>query len=94
MVNKVILIGNLGRDPETRTTQTGTPVTKFSLATSRTWRDQDGTKQSHTEWHNVVVWGKQAEIAAQYLTKGKQVYIEGRNQTSKWEEGRGNSLPH
>jgi single-strand DNA-binding protein len=86
MVNKVILIGNLGRDPEVRSTPSGQPNAKFTLATSRRWRDKNGQKQEQTEWHNIVVWGKQAEIAGQYLTKGKQVYIEGRIQTSSWED--------
>jgi single-strand DNA-binding protein len=86
MVNKVILIGNLGRDPEVRSTQSGQPVASFTLATSRRWRDKAGQKQEQTEWHNIVVWGKQAEIAGQYLTKGKQVYIEGRLQTRSWDD--------
>lgn len=86
MVNKVILIGNLGRDPEVRSTPSGQPVASFTLATSRRWRDKGGQKQEQTEWHNIVVWGKQAEIAGQYLTKGKQVYIEGRLQTRSWDD--------
>lgn len=86
MVNKVILIGNLGRDPEVRSTQSGQPVASFTVATSRRWRDKNGQKQEQTEWHNIVVWGKQAEIAGQYLTKGKQVYIEGRLQTRSWDD--------
>ena len=86
MVNKVILIGNLGRDPEVRSTPSGQPVASFTLATSRRWRDKSGAKQEQTEWHNIVVWGKQAEIAGQYLTKGKQVFIEGRLQTRSWED--------
>ena len=86
MVNKVILIGNLGRDPEVRSTPSGQPVASFTLATSRRWRDKNGQKQEQTEWHNIVVWGKQAEIAGQYLTKGKQVFIEGRLQTRSWED--------
>jgi single-strand DNA-binding protein len=86
MVNKVILIGNLGRDPEVRSTQSGQPVATFTLATSRRWRDKSGQKQEQTEWHTVVVWGKQAEIAGQYLTKGKQVYVEGRLQTRSWDD--------
>ena len=79
-VNKAILIGNLGRDPELKTTPGGQAVARFSLATTETWKDQAGEKQSKTEWHNVVVWGKQAEIAEKYLRKGKQVYVEGRIQ--------------
>lgn len=86
MVNKVILIGNLGRDPEVRSTPSGQPVASFTLATSRRWRDKGGQKQEQTEWHNIVVWGKQAEIAGQYLTKGKQIYIEGRLQTRSWDD--------
>ncbi|HYO12321.1 MAG TPA: single-stranded DNA-binding protein [Thermoanaerobaculia bacterium] len=86
MVNKVILIGNLGRDPEVRSTPSGQPVASFTLATSRRWRDKNGQRQEQTEWHNIVVWGKQAEIAGQYLTKGKQVYIEGRLQTRSWDD--------
>ena len=86
MVNKVILIGNLGRDPEVRSTTSGQPVASFTLATSRRWRDKNGQKQEQTEWHNIVVWGKQAEIAGQYLTKGKQVFIEGRLQTRSWDD--------
>jgi single-strand DNA-binding protein len=86
MVNKVILIGNLGRDPEVRSTPSGQPVASFTLATSRRWKDKNGQKQEQTEWHQIVVWGKQAEIAGQYLTKGKQVYIEGRLQTRSWDD--------
>lgn len=86
MVNKVILIGNLGRDPEVRSTPSGQPVANFTLATSRRWRDKNGQKQEQTEWHTVVCWGKQAEIAGQYLTKGKQIYVEGRLQTRSWDD--------
>jgi single-strand DNA-binding protein len=86
MVNKVILIGNLGRDPELRSTASGQPVANFSLATNRRWRDRDGNRQEQTEWHNIVCWGRQAEVAAQYLTKGKQIYVEGRIQTRSWED--------
>jgi single-strand DNA-binding protein len=86
MVNKVILIGNLGRDPEVRSTPSGQPVASFTLATSRRWRDKSGQKQEQTEWHQIVVWGKQAEIAGQYLTKGKQIYVEGRLQTRSWDD--------
>ncbi len=86
MVNKVILIGNLGRDPEIRTTPSGQTVATFTLATSRRWKDRDGNRQEKTEWHNIVVWGKQAEVAGQYLTKGKQVFIEGRIETRSWED--------
>lgn len=86
MVNKVILVGNLGRDPEVRTTPSGQPVAKFSLATNRRRRDKDGNRQDETEWHNIVCWGRQAEIAGEYLSKGKQIYVEGRIQTSSWED--------
>jgi single-strand DNA-binding protein len=75
-VNKVILVGNLGRDPEVRSTPQGQPVANFTLATNRRWKDRDGNRQEHTEWHNIVCFGRQAEIAGQYLTKGKQVFIE------------------
>ena len=86
MVNKVILVGNLGRDPEVRTTPSGQPVASFSLATNRRWRDRDGNRQEQTEWHDIVCWGRQAEVAGQYLTKGKQIYVEGRLQTRSWED--------
>ncbi len=86
MVNKVILIGNLGRDPEVRSTQSGQAVATLSVATSRRWRDKDGNNQEQTEWHTVVVWGRQAEIAGQYLTRGRQVYIEGRLTTRSWDD--------
>ena len=86
MVNKVFLLGNLGRDPEVRSTSSGQPVANFSMATSRRWRDRDGQLQEQTEWHNIVCFGRQAEIAGQYLTKGKQVFVEGRLQTSSWED--------
>ncbi len=86
MVNKVILVGNLGRDPELRSTPSGQPVASFSLATTRRWRDKSGQRQEQTEWHNIVVWGKQAEIAGQYLTKGKQIFLEGRLQTRSWDD--------
>jgi single-strand DNA-binding protein len=86
MVNKVILIGNLGRDPEVRSTPSGQPVASFTLATSRRWKDKNGQRQEQTEWHQIVVWGKQAEIAGQYLTKGKQIFLEGRLQTRSWDD--------
>lgn len=86
MLNKVFLVGNLGRDPEVRSTPSGQAVATFSVATSRKWRDRDGNRQEQTEWHNVVCWGKQAEIAGQYLTKGKQVFVEGRLQTRSWDD--------
>jgi single-strand DNA-binding protein len=86
MVNKVILVGNLGRDPEMRTTPSGQTLAKFSVATTRRWKDREGNRQEATEWHNVVCWGRQAEVAGQFLTKGKQIYLEGRLQTDSWED--------
>ncbi|MEM7480240.1 MAG: single-stranded DNA-binding protein [Acidobacteriota bacterium] len=86
MVNKVILVGNLGRDPEVRQTPSGQSVATFSLATNRRWNDRDGNRQEQTEWHNIVCWGKQAEIAGRYLQKGKQIYVEGRLQTRSWDD--------
>src|SRR5215208_1181890 len=86
MINKVILVGNLGRDPEVRSTPSGQPVASFTLATNRKWKDKNGQRQEQTEWHQVVVWGRQAEIAGQYLTKGKQIYLEGRLQTRSWDD--------
>ncbi len=85
-VNKAILIGNLGRDPELRYTQGGQAVCNFSIATTETWKDKDGEKQERTEWHRIVVWGKQGENCGQYLAKGRTVYIEGRIQTRKWKD--------
>jgi len=90
MVNRVMLIGRLGRDPEVRYTQSGKSVTDFSLATNERWVDSDGNRQDRTEWHNIVVWGKLAEICGQYLKKGKLVYIEGRLQTREWDDRDGN----
>lgn len=89
-VNKAILIGNLGKDPELRYTPGGQAVASFSLATSEKWRDKDGVLQDKTEWHNIVVWGRQAETAKEYLAKGRQVYVEGRIQTRSWEDKDGN----
>jgi single-strand DNA-binding protein len=86
MVNKVILIGNLGRDPEVRSTPSGQSVASFTLATNRKWKDKNGQKQEQTEWHQIVCWGRQAEVAGQYLTKGKQIYVEGRLQTRSWDD--------
>jgi len=83
-VNKVILIGNLGRDPETRYTTGGDAVTNLNIATSEQWKDKGGEKQERTEWHRVVLFGRQAEIAGEYLKKGRSVYIEGRLQTRKY----------
>lgn len=85
-VNKVILIGNLGRDPEMRYTQGGTPVARLSVATTRAWTNKQGERQEETEWHRVTVWGKSAEHCNQYLTKGRQVYVEGRLKTSSYEQ--------
>jgi single-strand DNA-binding protein len=86
MLNKVFLIGNLGRDPEIRTTQSGQPVANFSLATNRRWTDRNGQRQEQTEWHNIVCFGRQAEIAGQYLQKGRQIFVEGRIQTRSWDD--------
>ncbi len=86
MLNHVILIGNLGRDPELRTTQSGQTVANLRLATSRRWTDRDGNRQDETEWHTIVCWGRQAEVAGQYLTRGKLVSVEGRLQTRSWED--------
>jgi single-strand DNA-binding protein len=88
-VNKVILVGNLGRDPETRYTTSGDAVTNIRLATTDTWKDKAGEKQERTEWHNIVFYGRQAEIAGEYLKKGRQIYVEGRLQTRKWQDKEG-----
>lgn len=88
-VNKVIIVGRLGADPEMKTLSSGQSVTNFNLATSENWVDRDGQKQERTEWHRVVVWGKLAEICAQHLAKGRQVFIEGRLQTRSWEDQQG-----
>jgi single-strand DNA-binding protein len=90
-VNKVILVGRLGRDPEMKYTASGTPFCRFSMATDDTWTDKgSGEKQERTEWHNIVVWDRLAEICNQYLTKGRQVYIEGSLQTREWDDQDGN----
>jgi single-strand DNA-binding protein len=89
-LNKVMIIGNLGREPEMRYTPSGRPVTTFSVATSRTWNTSEGEKHVETEWFNVVAWSNLAEICKQYLTKGQQVYIEGRLQTRHWDDQEGN----
>ncbi len=89
-LNKVMIIGHLGRDPEMRYTPSGRPVTSFSVATSRNWTTADGERRSETEWFNIVAWGSLAEICSQYLKKGQQVYIEGRLQTRRWEDEEGN----
>ena len=85
-VNKVILIGRLGRDPELKYTPSGAPVAKFSLATDEVFKDRSGEQQKHTEWHNIVAWNKLAEICGEYLTKGKQVYIEGSIRSRQWDD--------
>ena len=85
-VNKVILVGNLGRDPEVRTTPQGTPLARFSVATTTTWKDSSGARQERTEWHDVVAWDKLAQICGEFLHKGKMVYVEGSLQTRSWED--------
>jgi len=85
-VNRVTLLGNLGADPETKKTASGQSITLFNLATSNSWTNREGQRQEHTEWHRVVVWGKLAETCAEYLAKGRKVYIEGRLQTRSWED--------
>jgi len=90
-VNKVILIGNLGRDPELRYTQGGQAVANFNIATSESWTDKaTGQKREQTEWHRIVAWGKTGELCAEYLSKGRSVYVEGRLQTREWEDKDGN----
>lgn len=88
-VNKVIVLGNLGKDPEVRHLPNGDAVCNFSLATTESWKDKDGNKQDKTEWHNIVIFRKLAEIAGEYLKKGRPVYIEGRLQTRKWQDKEG-----
>jgi single-strand DNA-binding protein len=88
-VNKVILVGNLGKDPETRYMTSGEAVTNIRLATTDTWKDKAGEKQEKTEWHSIVFYGRQAEIAGEYLKKGRQIYVEGRLQTRKWQDKEG-----
>jgi single-strand DNA-binding protein len=85
-LNKALLIGNLGKDPELRYTPGGVPVASFSVATNESWKDQDGNLQERTEWHNIVAWRKLAEICGEYLKKGKKVYIEGRIQTRSYDD--------
>ena len=89
-VNKVILVGNLGRDAELRYTPGGAPVATLNMATTEVWNDKGGQRQEKTEWHRVVLWGKTAESLNEYLTKGKQIYVEGRLQTRKWQDKDGN----
>ncbi len=88
-VNKVILVGRLGRDPETRYTGSGQAVANFSVATDESYKDRNGERQKRTEWHKIVVWGKQAEIAQQYLKKGSLIFIEGRIQSREWQDKEG-----
>lgn len=88
-VNKVIIVGRLGADPEVKTITGGNTVARLSIATSENWTDKQGQKQERTEWHKVVVWGKLAELCGKYLTKGRQAYIEGRLQTRSWEDQQG-----
>ncbi len=90
MINKVILVGNLGADPEIRYTQSGTAVATFSVATTERWKGQDGEMQENTEWHRIVAWSRLAEICGEYLRKGSRVYIEGKLQTRTWEDQGGN----
>jgi len=89
-VNKVILIGNLGRDAELRYTQGGAAVATVNMATTEKWKDREGAQQEKTEWHRVIVWGKTAEALSEYLVKGKSIYVEGKLQTRKWEDKDGN----
>ena len=89
-VNKVILVGNLGRDAELRYTPGGAAVATLNMATTEVWNDKAGQRQEKTEWHRVVLWGKSAESLAEYLTKGKQIYVEGRLQTRQWDDKDGN----
>ena len=89
-VNKVILVGRLGQDPEVRYTQGGTAVANLRIATDETWKDQSGERQQRTEWHTVVAWRRLAEICGQYLSKGRLVYIEGKLQTRSWQDREGN----
>ena len=88
-LNKVLLIGNLGKDPEVRYTQSGQSVATFSLATKENWTDQTGNKQDRTEWHTIVAWGKLADLSQRFLAKGRQVYIEGRIQSREWTDQSG-----
>ncbi len=88
-LNKVMIIGHLGKDPEMRYTPSGRPVTTFTVAVSRSWNSADGERHAETEWFNVVAWGNLAEICKQYLAKGQQVYIEGRLQTRRWDDKEG-----
>lgn len=91
MVNKAIIVGNLGADPEVRQTQTGRGVATFNVATTERWKGQDGQQQEQTEWHRIVTFGRLSEICGQYLQKGSRVYIEGRLQTRQWQDQNGNN---
>lgn len=88
-VNKVIIVGRLGSDPEVKTVSANNNVARLSIATSESWTDREGQKQERTEWHRVVVWGRLADLCGKYLTKGRQVYVEGRLQTRSWEDQQG-----
>ena len=90
MVNKVLLLGNLGQDPEVRYTPSGATVCTFSIATNERWTSKDGKKEERTEWHRIVVWGKLAELCGEYLGKGRTVFVEGRLQTREWTDKQGN----
>jgi single-strand DNA-binding protein len=89
-VNKVILVGNVGRDPEIRYTQGGDPIANFSIATNEAWTDKSGQKQEHTEWHNIEVFGKTAQVVRDYVSKGRQVYVEGTLRTNEYKDKDGN----
>jgi single-strand DNA-binding protein len=89
-VNKVILVGNLGADPDMRYTPSGTGVCELRLATNESWTDKSGQRQERTEWHRIVVWGKRAEVVSKYLSKGRQVYVEGKLRTRTWDDKEGN----
>lgn len=88
-INKVIIVGNLGSDPEVKTLGSGQSLARFSIATSESWTGKDGQKNDRTEWHRIVAWGKLAEICGKHLSKGRQVYVEGKLQTSKYEDNQG-----
>jgi len=88
-VNKAIIVGRLGADPEIRFTQSGAGVTNFNVATDSVWKDKEGQKQTRTEWHRIVVWGPQAEVCSKYLSKGREVYVEGEINTRSWEDKEG-----
>ncbi len=88
-VNKVIIVGRLGADPEVKTVSSGQTVCRMNIATSENWTDREGQKQERTEWHRVVVWSRMAEVCGQHLSKGRQVYVEGRLQTRSWEDDQG-----